>query len=145
MVILNESSIGRSQVFEGDGYTITLRNIFREQESEMGFDAYYNSSVCGVMVLKEPFSLEEGLQDMPLVEYVEGVIQNNGHDAHPLETDGLIYYRYSREYSGQPVSGWSYSFKGSDAFYVFQFVCLASDAEKLADTIFFFAKSVTVE
>ena len=145
MFVLDESSIGKSKVFRRDGFTITLTDLFREQKSEMGFYVYYNSPFCGVMILKEPFSMQEGLEDESLVEYVEHVIRNNGHDTHPIETDGLIYYRFSNPYPDFSTSGTSYCFKGSDAFYIFQFICLETDAERLADTIFFFAKSVTVE
>ena len=141
--INSDGSLGKSKSFSGDGFTLT--DLFREQESETGFDAYYNSPFCGVMVLKEPFSLEEGLKDKTLTEYVESVIKNNGHDTQPQEKDGLVYYRYSNPDPDYDMSGYSYSFKGSDAFYIFQFVCLTSDADDLADTIHAFAKTVTVE
>ena len=140
-----DGSLGKSKTFTGDGFTITLTDLFREQESETGFDAYYNSPFCGVMVLKEPFSLEEGLKDKTLTEYVESVIKNNGHDTQPQEKDGLVYYRYSNPIPDYDMSGYSYSYKGSDAFYIFQFMCLTSDADDLADTIHTFAKSVTVD
>ena len=45
---------------------LTLTDRFSEQESEQGFDPYYMSDFCGVVVLKEEFSLEEGLAERPL-------------------------------------------------------------------------------
>ncbi len=140
-----DGSLGKSKTFTGDGFTITLTDLFREQTSEMGFDAYYNSPFCGVMVLKEPFSLQEGMEEETLTEYVESVIKNNGNDAQPQEKDGLVFYRYSNPDPEYDMSGYSYSFKGSDAFYIVQFVFLTSDGENLADTIHAFAKSVTVD
>lgn len=140
-----DGSLGKSKTFSGDGFTITLTELFREQKSEYGFDAYYNSPFCGVMVLKEPFSLKNGMEEETLTEYVENVIKNNGHDAQPQEKDGLVYYRYSNPDPDYDMTGYSYSFKGSDAFYIVQFMCLTSDAEELAGTIHAFAKSVTVE
>ena len=143
--INSDGSLGKSKIFSGDGFNITLTDLFREQNSEYGFDAYYNSPFCGIMVLKEQFSLQEGLEEETLTEYVKNVIKNNGHDTQMLEKDGLVYYRYSNPDPDYDMSGYSYSFKGSDAFYIFQFVCLTSDADDLADTIHAFAKSVTVE
>ena len=85
------------------------------------------------------------MEEETLTEYVKNVIKNNGHDTQMLEKDGLVYYRYSNPDPDYDMSGYSYSFKGSDAFYIFQFVCLTSDADDLADTIHAFAKTVTVE
>lgn len=122
-----------------------IKLTFREQKSEYGFDAYYNSPFCGVLVLKQPFSLQKGLKDETLTEYTENAMRNNGHDTQILEKDGLVYYRFSNPDPDYDMSGYSYSFKGSDAFYIIQFLYLTSDAEGLADTIHAFAKSVTVE
>ena len=140
-----DGSLGKSKTFTGDGFTITLTDLFREQMSEYGFDAYYNSPFCGVIVLKEPFTLKEGMEDETLLEYVENVIKNNGHDTQPQEKDGLVYYRYSNPDPEYDFQGCSFSYKGSDAFYIFQFIYLETDAEELEDTIFSYAKSVTVE
>ena len=132
---------GESKEFTGDGWKITLTDRFTEAESEMGFDGYYTSPYCGVMILKEPFSLQKGLEDQTLEEYIVCVMENNNQAGHGLEMDGLIYYRYTRD--GR--SGWNYAFKGSEAFYLVQFICRDEDTEQLEDLIFFFAKSVTVE
>ena len=141
MILPDKASIGRSKVFTGDGFSITLTDQFTEKESELGFDAYYSAPFCGVMVLIEPFTPENGLEEESLVEYVSNVIESNGHDAHPLETEGLIYYRYERD----GYAGVSYSFKGNDAFYVFQFVCRNEDMQHYASLFYFFAESVTVD
>lgn len=142
MNLPGKAFIGESKEFTKAGLTISLSDKFAELESEQGFDAYYSSDYCGVVVLKEPFSLEEGLAEKSLVQYVSDVIENNGHtDLHPLETDGLIYFEFTRD----GLNVWSCSYKGSDAFYIVQFLCRGADREKLKDLIFFFAKSVEVE
>jgi hypothetical protein len=41
--------------------------ILKQKESEVGFDAYYVSNFCGVVVLKEEFTLEESLAARSLV------------------------------------------------------------------------------
>lgn len=141
MQLPGRDTIGETKDFHGDGFTISISDRFIEKDSEMGFDAYYTSPFCGVMVLKEPFRLEEGLGDKTLPEYIANVLENNKNDARIQETDGLYYYRYTRD----GMAGVSYSFKGSDAFYIFQFLCMEEDENDLRDLFFFFAKSVEVE
>ena len=141
MQLPGKDVIGETKIFRGEGFTISLSDRFIEKDSEMGFDAYYTSPYCGVMVLKEPFSLKEGMEKESLPEYIANVLENNKNDARIQETDGLYYYRYTRD----GMAGVSYSFKGSDAFYIFQFLCMEKDEKDLRDLFFFFAKSVEVE
>ena len=70
IIIPDNDSIGEPKIFEKDGIKLTLTDDFIEKESELGFYAYYVSNFCGVVVLKEEFSLEEGLADRSLEEYV---------------------------------------------------------------------------
>lgn len=142
MVIPSKDSIGESKTFEKDGIQLTLTDRFQEQESEVGFYAYYVSNFCGVTVLKEKFTLEEGLDERPLEEYITNVIANNGHtDIEPQNRDGLWYYVKDVGTAGS----YSYSFKGSDAVWVVQFICMTSDAPKLEDMFFLWASSIVVE
>lgn len=142
MVIPDKDSVGESKTFEKDGFSILLTDRFGEQESELGFDAYYVSDFCGVMVLKEAFSLEEGLEDRTLEQYTQNVMENNGHsDLEMQNKDGLYFYRYTRNNR----CGYSFSYKGSDAFWIVQFVCNASDEAALKDFFLLCAASVTVE
>ena len=62
MNLPGKAFIGESKEFTKAGLTISLSDKFAELESEQGFDAYYSSDYCGVVVLKEPFSLEEAEQ-----------------------------------------------------------------------------------
>ena len=113
-----------------------------EKESELGFYAYYVSNFCGVVVLKEDFSLEEGLADRSLEEYIGNVITNNGHTGiEPQNKDDLWFY--VRDNNG--TRSYSYSYKGSNAFWVVQFLCMTSDAPKLEDQFCLWANSVEVE
>jgi hypothetical protein len=137
--ILN-GKYGKSKVFAGDGYQITLTEQFSEQKSEMGFNGYYTSYFGAVMIKIEPFTLKAGLADKTLTEYIQDVIRNNNSDAQPEERDGLIFYRYRR--SG--MCGWNFAIKGEDAFYLVQFMCREADESELADLFFAFAKSMTL-
>ena len=142
MVIPDNDSFGESKIFEKEGIKLTLTDKFIEKESELGFYAYYVSDFCGVVVLKEEFSLEEGLADRSLEEYIGNVITNNGHtDIKPQNKDDLWFYVRD---SGETRS-YSYSFKGSNAFWIVQYLCVSSDANKLEDLFFLWANSVDVE
>ena len=142
MIIPDNDSIGEPKIFEKDGIKLTLTDNFMEKESELGFYAYYVSNFCGVVVLKEDFSLEEGLADRSLEEYVRSVIANNGHTGiEPQNKDGLWFY--IRDSGGG--RSYSYSFKGSDAFWIVQFLCMTSDAPTLEDLFYLWANSVEVE
>ena len=143
MVIPDEESIGEAKTFEKAGLTITLTDEFVDQASQLGFDAYYVTDFCGVVVLKEEFSMKEGMAEESLEEYVNNVIKNNGHtDITAQYKDGLWFYEHSSS-GGNFVR--SYSYKGSDAFYIVQFICRASDAETLGDTFYLWAQSVKVK
>ena len=142
MVIPDNDAIGEPQMFEKDGSKLLLTDRFIEKESELGFYAYYVSNFCGVVVLKEDFSLEEGLEDRSLEEYIGNVIANNGHiDIKPQNKDGLWFYVRDRD----GTRSYSYSYKGSNAFWIVQFLCMTSDAPKLGDLFYLWANSVEVE
>ena len=138
--ILN-GKYGKSKVFAGDGYQITLTEQFSEQKSEMGFDGYYTSYFSAVMIKIEPFTLKKGLADETVMEYIEGVINNNKTDAKPEEKDGLVFYRYQRE----GMCGWNFAFKGEKAFCLVQFLCREADASELEELFFSIAGTVKLE
>lgn len=141
MVIPDNDSIGESKVFEKDGLKLTLTDKFTETPSQLGFYAYYAADFCGVVVLKEEFSLEEGLADLSLEEYVANVIANNGHTGiQPQSKDDLWFYVSD---SGA-TRRYSYSFKGSDAFWIVQYLCRTADAPMFEDLFFLWASSVEV-
>ena len=135
--------IGTSKTFEKAGITLLLTDKFKEEQSERGFDAYYTSDFCGVVVLKEAFTLEEGLAEMPLEQYIKNVIENNGHtDIKPQEKDGLWYYVNDNNSPVRCV--YSYAYKGTDAFYIVQYIINNMDEETLKETIHDWAKAVEV-
>ena len=135
------NTIGANKVFTGDGYSITLTNRFEEKKSSQGFDGYYVADFCGVMVKKVPFSLAEYLEGETISEYMRSVADNNGHDSPIIEEDGLACFRYYR--GGN--AGWEFGYKGSDAFYLVQFVCREDHEEALADFVLKAAGSVIVD
>ncbi|MBO6060797.1 MAG: hypothetical protein J6P98_01590 [Clostridia bacterium] len=135
------NEFGEGKVFTGEGYTVTLTDKFEERKSSQGFDGYYVSSFCGVMVKKEPFASAEGRKNLNLSQYLVSVAENNEHKATVTEEDGLTYYRYYRDGN----AGWLFGFEGEDSYYLVQFVCREDHEEALNDQIFAFARSVTVK
>ena len=142
MFIPSNDIIGEPQTFKKDGLTITLTDKFTEQESEVGFDAYFVADFCGVVVLKESFTLQEGLGEMSTEEYINNVIKNNGHTGvFAQKKDGLWFYERTSDTSYAQ----SYSYKGSNAFWIVQFLCDPADKKTLSDTFYLWAQSVEVE
>ncbi len=131
--------------FSKDGITLTLTESFEEKESEMGFYAYYTSSRGGVMVLKEAFTLDAGLENKTLEEYIASVIANNGlTDVIPVMKDELIYYTKVETILGRAIRYFSFAYKGTDSFWIVQFGCYVSDLSEMEPLIMGWAKSVTV-
>ena len=142
MFIPDESSIGQAKKFEKDVFSILLTDKFTEEESQMGFDAYFVADFCGVVVLREEFTLEEGLAEMSLEKYITNVIANNGYtDIAPQTKDGLWFY----ERTSTTSYAQSFCYKGSDSFWIVQFLCNPSDTELLGDTFYLWAQSVEVK
>ena len=141
---VDPSDLGTPQTFEKAGITLHLTNKFKEEQSERGFDAYYTTDYCGVVVLKEPFTLEAGLAERPIEQYIKNVIENNGHEnIEPRNADGLWYYVNYNNSSYRCV--YSYAYKGSDAFYVVQYIINTRDEETLKPIIHDWAKETSVK
>ncbi len=139
MVIPDNASIGEPKTFEKDGFSITLTDKFKEEQSQRGFDAYYVADFCGVVVLKEEFTLKEGLAQLPLETYINDVIKNNGHTGiTPEYKDGLWFYENTTTNSYVR----SYCYKGLDSFWIVQFICNREDVPKLSDIFYLWAQGV---
>ena len=141
MFIPDENSIGKSKKFEKDGFSIMLTDKFTEKESQRGFYAYYEAEFCGVVVLREEFTVEKGLAEKPLEDYITNVIANNGYtNIDPQTKDGLWFYERTNDVTFLR----SYCYKGSDSFWIVQFLCYPSDAQSLKD-FYLWAQDVQVK
>lgn len=135
---------GKPQEFSKDGITLTLTDKFIEKESELGFDAYYVAPYGAVMILKEEFTLEEGLEDRTPEDYIANVIENNGHDLEPIHDHDLLYYYIDKTMMGEDTRYYSFVYKGEDAFWIVQFSCFSKDLQEMEPQIMTWAKSVIV-
>lgn len=142
MVMPSNESIGEPKVFEKEGFKITLTDRFTETESERGFDAYYTANFGGVMAEKEEFSSGEGLSEMTEEEYLNLYIEKNGHTGiTPQCKDGLWYYVTEQG----STCNYAYAFKGTDAFWSVQFICMKSDAALFEETFHMWAGTVEID
>ena len=131
--------------FTCEGMTVTLTNRFEETQYE-GYTVCYGSSDVMVIVLKESFSLQADLDQMPLDEYANLVFQANASRS-PSEItkhEGFrsMEYDFFNENENKTYSYFSTMFKGPDAFWLIQFACLEKDYDANKDTFLTYANSI---
>ena len=131
--------------FTYQGMTVTLTNRFKEMQYE-GYTVCYGSPDVMVIVLKESFSLQAGLDQMTLDEYAKLVHQANASKS-PSEItkhEGFqsMEYDFLNEKENKTYSYFSTMFKGTDAFWLIQFACLEKDYEANKDTFLTYANSI---
>ncbi len=131
------ASFGKPKTFEKEGISLLLTDRFEESESSRVFYAYYAADFCSVFVSREFIFSAEGLADQNCREYLE----NSAPGITVRERDGLFYY--TKDSSDRRV--YAYCFKGSDSFWVVQYLCWIGDTENLEDLFHQWAKGVKVD
>lgn len=129
------------------GISITLDESFKESEYE-SYTVCFESENILILVLKEPFTLTDGLEDYTLIKYA-GLLReaNTKHSPTAISTDdGLTSFEYGYFNKDQNVTYKYYTtaFKGSDAFWTVQFACKAEEYDALKSTFVEYAKTVKV-
>ena len=118
--------------FSKSGMTLTLTEEFRELSYE-GYTACYESQNVAVYVFKEPFSAIPGSGNMPLTDYANLVRENNASSTPtPIMTkNGLTYMEYDSQHqqTEETYASLCAMYKGSDAFWLIQFVCDKTEYE----------------
>lgn len=126
-------------------FSITLNDSFFE-ESQDSYEAVYTSNDIAVFALKETFADYEELTDLTVDEYMDAVIKVNGADAEVKHKDGLAYYEYDgvsdQNYKFHYVA---FSYKADDGFWLIQFAVSEDMFSEYEDSVFTYAKSVSVE
>ena len=137
------SDLGTSKTFEKADITLTLTDKFKETESAVGFAAYYTSDFCGVAVEKNLFTEVEGAAEQSNEEFIREFLASIGRsDIEPRERDGLWYYVKYNNDSYRCV--YAYVYKGSDAFYIVQYIMNTVDEVDLQNTVHEWAKVTLV-
>ena len=129
--------------FSNSGMTVTLTSAFKEVEHE-GFTAAYDSRDIAVFAIKEMISDLPGGASLTLEDYGKLVLETNGLDT-TLSKEGLLtYFVFEKDIDGAKYSYFSSVYKGSDAFWLFQFACKSSSFDGLKDDVISYASSVEV-
>ena len=134
----------KEKTFSDEGMSITLTEAFIVADYE-GYTTCYDSTNVAVFVIKEDFSLMEGLEDYTLVQYGELVTANNGLEASVLRMkDDLLYFKRTYEIPDleQTYVYYAFLYKAEDAFWLVQFATLEENVEYYQDDIFVWADSV---
>ncbi len=145
LVSLTSCMTASPKDFTCEGMTVTLTDRFKETEYE-GYTVCYGSPDVMVIVLKESFSLQAGLDQMTLDEYAKLVLQANASKS-PSEItkhEGFqsMEYDFLNEKENQTYSYFSTMFKGPDAFWLIQFACKTEDYDANKDTFLTYANSI---
>lgn len=144
-VMLNTEST-EPKDFTVENVTITLTEAFDEEEYG-DFTQCYESRDVAVFMLKEPFTLMEGLDKYTLTQYGKLVVQGNGMEDDALKAEnGVTYFTYTAESdSGTTYYYFATVHKGPDAFWLIQFAVDQDKAEEYQDEFFQWAASVNFE
>lgn len=134
------------QVFSAEGMQITLTDAFTESAME-GYTACFDSREVAVFVLKEPFSLGEGLDELALADYAQMVLEaNRSKSADRIEEIGGRPFMEYAFYNNETEEEYTYlaaMYKGPDAFWMVQFSCRTEQYERYRP--FFLEWAETVE
>ena len=135
----------KAKSFCASGMEITLTKSFRETEVP-GFTVAYDSKDVAVLALKESFASLEGLNVDTLSQYAQVVLQNNGKNPSSLKNDGdRMYFAYDANSAenGKTYHYVTYLYEADDAYWIIQFATLKENADKYAEDITGWARSVT--
>lgn len=134
-----------SEVFSFDEMKITLTNEFAETDVD-GYTVCYVSEKVLVLALKESYELVDGFENYTLEEYGNLVITNNNLESKcQLQSDdGLTYfkYQYTDSEKNTTYDYFSVVYKGTDAFWMMQFVTDEEDTADYQQHLAEWAKSV---
>ncbi len=131
--------------FAVDNMQITLTSEFTT-ESYQGYNGVFASREVAVFVVKEEFSLMEGLEVYTLQQYGELVIDNNGLAGivELSEAEGICYFDYEYDNTEENTIYYLSSlFKGEDAFWIIQFAVPAEETEAYLPQLIEWAKTIT--
>ena len=139
-------SVGNDRMFVVDDMTITLTTDFVEADAQ-GYARAMNSQFVTILVLQEEFTLLEGLADYTLEQYGELVLGNNTNtDNEGLQVEnGVTYFEYDKvnREDGKTYRYIVTMYKGTDAFWLIQYVLHENDVNKYKPYIFDWAATVT--
>ncbi len=131
------------------GLTITLTDKFYEG-SKIAYTMYAESSDVLFVAQKESFENLQSIgidENSTLMQYARAVISSNtllNITPQEDEENNLTYFDYEKTSEGRTFHYYAVVAKGSDAFWLCQFICEARNTSSLKPTLVKYAKSITV-
>ena len=143
--ILDNIQADQPKTFDSDGIQITLTKEFSKLDPG-NMTVCYGTKDKAVLILKEDFSLMEGLENCSVEEYYQMVARNSGLDSSILlqESEGLHYFEYFMvvNEAGDEFYYFCPVFKTSDAFWIVHFSTTAETADTYRPAFIEYAKSI---
>lgn len=139
-------SDSHAKTFSAAGLSIVLTEAFQSKESETQ-TAFYASDGAAVMALKEEFTLLEANgvpTDLSLKDYAQNVIDVYGIDATVGGTEARPTFTYTDTANGKDYTYLVTVYRGSDAYWIVQFVCQTKDFDADRSKFMGWAESVAV-
>ena len=134
----------KAETFTHEQFSITLTNRFeKDEEDNEGYEAIYEKDDVLVMISKETFASLGEYGSISVTEYND-IIQKSTEAPTKTEVrteDGLCYYDHTLIIDGESYTYHVFAYKGSDAFWLVQFVVYTEDAEKTNADIMAWAKT----
>lgn len=134
----------KEKVFTEGEMRITLTDEFSETDMEY-FTVCYGSRKDAVLVLKEEFTLMEGLEDYSREEYAQLLLDNNHFKDTKVCVEGeLVYFERAAvsDVDGKTYAYFSCVYKSDEAFWFMQFSTEAKSYEKEKPKFIEWAESV---
>ena len=138
----NGDSIGNPKTFADENISITLTDKFSEEKGALGFYASYVSKNCGVVIYREGFDGQLGLENVPLSDYINNNEPKELDTETALKTNGELKYWESQS---ETMYAQLYCFKGTDAFYRVRIFCSPKIVEEFSAYFLDWAKTVSVK
>ena len=130
--------------------SVTLTNQFSVYQSNNDYYYLYTNTDMLFMAERASFQLLENVgwdTDSTTADtYAQAIIAGNNLNS-SLVSDGennLVYFDYTSNVQGVSYYYLAFSFKGTDAFYLCQFSCKASESESNYDQFMLWAKTIVI-
>lgn len=137
--------IGTEKKFSEEGMTITLTELFGEQEFP-GKTGYYLSPIMGVLTLKEEFSSDSVSSEWNLENYAEQVIARNNFDvSYEISEDGYAFFEHEMTVAEVSYSYLTTCHKTEDSFWLIEFYTYTKAYGLLKNTMFTYASTIVFE
>ncbi len=139
---------GNAQTFTKDDMTITLTKDFSEKAKD-DTQAYYESARAILFCYQDTNEALKGAKLDPatlnLKDYAKRVIEVYNIKAEVVEKEGMFIFEFYDSGSGYEFYRMGAVQKGTNSFWVFEFVCEKKDEAEYSGQFLKWAKSITIK